>query len=115
MNHFITRYRESMLLLISQAGTLAEEVISSIRNTHAFGTQKKLAAIYDEPNERAMQLGLKSSRANGIGMGGFFFVIYAAYALAFYCSSLLHLFVHQTNEFSCRWYDAHLARSRYIG
>ena len=91
MNHYITRYRESMLLLTSQAGTLAEEVISSIRNTHAFGTQKKLAAMYDKPNLEAMQLGIKSSVANGIGMGGFFFVIYAAYALAFYYGTTLIL------------------------
>ena len=112
MNHYITRYRESMLQLTSQAGTLAEEVISSIRNTHAFGTQKKLAAMYDEPNLQAMNLGIKSSYANGIGMGGFFFVIYAAYALAFYCTScFLALLFSRIDSSDCRRNYSYSSRS----
>lgn len=50
MNKFMSEYRRLMLAETAEAGTLVEEVVSSIRNTHAFGTQKKLAAMYDIRN-----------------------------------------------------------------
>lgn len=52
MNLFMSEYRRDMLEKTAEGGTLAEEVISSVRNTHAFGTQKKLTAMYDVNNEK---------------------------------------------------------------
>lgn len=53
MSHYIGKYIVAMLGETAQGASLVEEVVSSIRNAHAFGTQRKLAALYDEPNVRA--------------------------------------------------------------
>lgn len=47
---YISAYKVQMLEKTAEGGTLAEEVFSSVRNTHAFGTQKKLTAMYDVKN-----------------------------------------------------------------
>lgn len=78
MNKFISEFRRLMLANTAEGGTLAEEVISSVRNTHAFGTQAKLTSLYDVGNYVTLQLGIRSARANGIGMGAFFFIIYSS-------------------------------------
>lgn len=79
LNKFVSGYRAKMLEKTSAAGTLAEEVISSIRNAHAFSTQQKLAKLYDGPNSEAQRIGGKSALAGAGGLGVMFFVIYAAY------------------------------------
>lgn len=52
MNKWMSAYRREMLERTAEGGTLAEEVISSIRNAHAFGTQKKLGALYAKKNDQ---------------------------------------------------------------
>jgi ATP-binding cassette subfamily B (MDR/TAP) protein 1 len=66
---------------VGESGSLAEEVISTIRTAQAFGTQKILANLYDEHIEKSEKLELKSAVVHGIGLGMFFFIIYNAYAL----------------------------------
>lgn len=66
---------------VGESGSLAEEVISTIRTAQAFGTQKILASLYDEHIEQSEQLELKSALMNGAGTATFFFIIYTAYAL----------------------------------
>lgn len=44
---FIIKYNKQSLESYALGGTVAEEVISSIRNATAFGTQAKLARQYD--------------------------------------------------------------------
>lgn len=83
MNKFISAYRSQMLQLTAEGGTLAEEVFSSVRSSHAFGTQKKLTAMYDVTNLRTLQIGLKSAFANGLGLGVFFFIICALWQVHF--------------------------------
>lgn len=80
-----------MLKFIAEGGTLAEEVISSIRTTHAFGTQRKLAALYDIPNARALDYGRKTAILTAFGLCALFFIIYASYALAFWWGTTLLL------------------------
>ncbi|KAK4053219.1 hypothetical protein OIO90_003993 [Microbotryomycetes sp. JL221] len=91
MQKFLSRYKLQMLEETAKGSTLAEEVISSVRNTHAFATQKKLAQLYDNFNLQALNTGLRSAFANGVGLGVFFFVIYASYGLAFYFGTTLIL------------------------
>lgn len=67
MNKFMSKYKQNQLEATAQGATLAEEVISSIRSVHAFGNQKRLAAMYDEPNQKTLQEGLKSALFNGGG------------------------------------------------
>ncbi|KAM0786824.1 hypothetical protein ACM66B_002253 [Microbotryomycetes sp. NB124-2] len=84
MEGFSAKFKKISLDELAQGSTLGEEVFSSIRNAHAFGTQKKLAALYDTYNQRALAVGTKFAIATGGGLAGFFFVVYAAYGLAFY-------------------------------
>ena len=66
---------------MAESGSLAEEVISTIRTAQAFGTQKTLANLYDTYIEKSHQVDLKAAAWHGGGLSIFFFVIYAAYGL----------------------------------
>jgi ATP-binding cassette subfamily B (MDR/TAP) protein 1 len=76
---------------IAQGGTLAEEVISTIRTAQAFGSQEQLASMYDAKIEKSRKVDMKTAVVHGGALGIFFFVIYAAYALAFYFGTTLIL------------------------
>jgi ATP-binding cassette subfamily B (MDR/TAP) protein 1 len=68
---------------VAEAGTLAEEVISTVRTAQAFGSQKVLSGIFDKNIDVTRVLDVKASISHGAGLGTLFFVIYAAYSLAF--------------------------------
>lgn len=91
MNKFVTDAKTKQLAATGRGATLAEEVISSVRISHAFGTQRKLASLYNEPNEETNQVGQASAKYQGFGLGVFFFIIYSSYALAFYYGTTLIL------------------------
>jgi ATP-binding cassette subfamily B (MDR/TAP) protein 1 len=67
------RYQREMLEYTGEGGTLAEEVISSVRNAHAFGTQHKLEELYDVLNVCTMKLGVKSGLLLAYGVSLMFF------------------------------------------
>ncbi|KIY44784.1 multidrug resistance protein 1 [Fistulina hepatica ATCC 64428] len=83
MNRFISRYMQMSLKFIAEAGTVAEEVISTVRTAQAFGVQQTLSVLYDTYIAKSHTVGLKSAAWNGGGLAIFFFTIYSAYALAF--------------------------------
>ncbi|KAF9221679.1 P-loop containing nucleoside triphosphate hydrolase protein [Gyrodon lividus] len=83
MNKFVSKYMQLSLKHVAQGGTLAEEVISTVRTAHAFGTQKTLSGLYDVHIVAARTIDAKAALFQGSGLGVFFFVIYSAYALAF--------------------------------
>lgn len=84
---------------VAEAGSLAEEVISTIRTAQAFGSQIKLGKLYNAAVEKAAVLDstqgpswflcfywLYSQFAStaifhGLGLGSFFFIIYSSYGL----------------------------------
>lgn len=66
---------------VAAGGTIAEEVISTIRTAHAFGTQNILSRLYDVHIQSARLVDAKAAIFHGGGLGVFFFVIYAGYAL----------------------------------
>lgn len=47
MNVFMSKLKLAQLTFVAEGGSLAEEVIGTIRTAQAFGTQQKLAAMYD--------------------------------------------------------------------
>lgn len=53
MDLFLAKYKNLMLAETAAGATLVEEVLSQVRVAHAFGTQKRLAALYNLPNLRA--------------------------------------------------------------
>ncbi|KAG1732478.1 P-loop containing nucleoside triphosphate hydrolase protein [Suillus lakei] len=83
MNKFVSKYTQLSLKHVAEAGSLAEEVISTIRTAQAFGTQKVLSGIYDKNIDVTRVVDARASIWQGAGLGCLFFVIYAAYALAF--------------------------------
>ncbi|GJN89308.1 hypothetical protein Rhopal_002288-T1 [Rhodotorula paludigena] len=83
MNTFMSKYKQIQLEATAKGATLAEEVISSIRSAHAFGNQKRLTDTYEVANEETARVGGISARFHGLGLGVFFFIIYASYGLAF--------------------------------
>ncbi|KAH7103350.1 multidrug resistance protein 1 [Auriculariales sp. MPI-PUGE-AT-0066] len=91
MNIFVGKFQKKSLDATALGGTLAEEVISTIRTAQAFGTQHTLSALYDVFIMRASSFDAKQAVVQGGGLGVFYFVIYSAYALAFYFGTTLLL------------------------
>lgn len=83
MNKFISTYMQLSLQHVAEGGTLAEEVISTVRTAQAFGTQRILADLYDTHVHKSRAVDLKAAVWHGAGLSLFFFVIYGAYGLAF--------------------------------
>jgi len=84
---FIIRYNKQSLSSYAEGGTVAEEVISSIRNATAFGTQDKLARQYDAHLKEAEKWGYKVKFVLAIMVGFMFLIIYLNYGLAFWMGS----------------------------
>lgn len=92
MVRFISKYMRLSLIAVAQSGSLAEQVISSIRTTKAFGAQETLAKLYDVDVERSHVSEARASLAQGLGMGISFFLMWNEYALAFFYGSELVYF-----------------------
>jgi len=73
----------------AEGATLAEEVISTVRVVHAFGTQERLVDKYDRHLVLAERSGAVKSIVIAIQMFAIFFVIYAAEGLAFWYGAKL--------------------------
>ncbi|TFK28078.1 multidrug resistance protein 1 [Coprinopsis marcescibilis] len=91
MNKFISAYMQLSLKHVAEGGTVAEEVISTVRTAQAFGTQKILSKLYTDFIDQSLAVDLKAAVWHGGGLAVFFFVIYSAYALAFYFGTTLIL------------------------
>ncbi|XP_078355076.1 ATP-dependent translocase ABCB1-like, partial [Oculina patagonica] len=73
----------------AKAGSIAEEVLSSIKTVAAFGGEKKEIARYSSHLAEARDFGVKKGFMTGLGMGFFQVIIYSSYALAFWYGSKL--------------------------
>ncbi|KAF9477698.1 multidrug resistance protein 1 [Pholiota conissans] len=91
MSTLMSRSMQQSLSHLAAGGTLAEEVIASIRTLQAFGAQTRLGAMYNEFNKKALGIEMRTAGIHGIGLGCFYFVVYAAYGLAFYYGTTLIL------------------------
>jgi len=84
---FIVKYNKRSLEAYALGGTVAEEVVSSIRNATAFSTQDKLARQYDAHLAEAEKWGLKVKVALAFMIGGMMGIIYLNYGLSFWQGS----------------------------
>ena len=89
MNKYISTYMQIALQHVAEGGTLAEEVISTVRTAQAFGTQRILADLYDSHIWKSRLVDLKAAVWHGAGLSFFFFVIYGSYGLAFHFGTTL--------------------------
>ncbi|OJD15191.1 hypothetical protein AJ78_04522 [Emergomyces pasteurianus Ep9510] len=84
---FIIGYSKKSLESYGKGGTVAEEVISSIRNATAFGTQEKLARQYDTHLMEAQKWGVKLQVTIGCMVGGMMAIVFLNYGLGFWMGS----------------------------
>lgn len=89
MNSIMAKMQQNELDHVSKAATTAEEAMSSLRTVKAFGIESKIVALYNIPNKLATKVGAVKAAVQGVGLGILFFVIYSAYALAFYFGAKL--------------------------
>ncbi|WVQ85990.1 hypothetical protein IAT38_008158 [Cryptococcus sp. DSM 104549] len=85
----MARFGSGALEYVAKAGSIAEEVIASVRTVHAFGKQKALGDRFDEQIEKSRAAGKRGAIVEGTGLSIMFFAIYAAYALAFFYGGIL--------------------------
>ncbi|KAE8155110.1 ATP-binding cassette multidrug transport protein [Aspergillus avenaceus] len=77
--------KETRILDInSEAGSLAEEILASMKTVHAFSAFRKLTAKYDAHQTEAKVEGLSLSLVMAILYATEFFCVYAGYGLAFW-------------------------------
>lgn len=86
-SRFIIRYNKQTLDSYGVGGTVAEEVISSIRNATAFGTQEKLARQYETHLDTAEKWGTKLQMVLGCMVGFMMGIIFLNYGLGFWMGS----------------------------
>ncbi|KAM6523090.1 hypothetical protein FSOLCH5_003709 [Fusarium solani] len=86
---FIMKYNKQNLEAYAHGGSLADEVISSIRNAVAFGTQDRLARQYDKHLGKAEFFGFRVKAAISCMIAGMMLVLYLNYSLAFWQGSKL--------------------------
>nr|GLL17849.1 ABC transporter B family member 19-like [Ipomoea trifida] len=72
-----------------QAGSIAEQAISSIRTVISFVAEDYVAARYSDLLEGSVPFGARLGFAKGAGLGIIYLVTYATWALAFWYGSLL--------------------------
>lgn len=78
------RLEAKILEVYSKAGGLVEEALGSIRNVAAFGANEKLRKKYDGYLDIAKKFGVKKGPVLGTLYSSEFFMMYCAYALAFW-------------------------------
>lgn len=89
MNNIVSKIQADELESVTQAANVAQEALASVRTAKAFGIENCLVRIYNHLNVRSAKLGFVRANVAAVGMGVFFFLIYSAYALAFYFGSKL--------------------------
>lgn len=81
LGFFLSRYRTQQLNHQADSGSLAEEVIATVRTAHAFGVQNTLGVLFNKHVELGHVVECKMAVVTGIGLAGVFFAIYGAYGL----------------------------------
>jgi len=89
MNIFMSKYKLASLAHIADGGSVAEEVIGTIRTAQAFGSQNVLSKMYSEHISKSAVFEKKMAVVNGLGLAVFFFVMYARWVFIFISTTLL--------------------------
>ncbi|KAJ3495898.1 hypothetical protein NLG97_g3059 [Lecanicillium saksenae] len=84
---FMLKHNKSSLESYAEGGSIAEEVISSIRNAVAFGTQERLAKKYDAYLAKAEYYGFRVKSSMAVMVGGMMLILFLNYGLAFWQGS----------------------------
>ncbi|KZT57970.1 multidrug resistance protein 1 [Calocera cornea HHB12733] len=91
VSYFVGNAMRTSQDAIAASGSLAEEVISTIRTTKAFGIQHILSGLYKAHVQVAYHAQMTNMISQSVLMWVFFFVLWSAYALSFYYGTTLVL------------------------
>uniref|UniRef100_A0A8C0G035 p-glycoprotein n=1 Tax=Chelonoidis abingdonii TaxID=106734 RepID=A0A8C0G035_CHEAB len=86
---FLASFTTKELSAYARAGSVAEEILTSIRTVVAFNGQMKALAKYDVNLENARKVGVKKSITTYTSLGFTEFVLFGAFALAFWYGTKL--------------------------
>ena len=84
---FMLKHNKNSLESYALGGSLADEVVSSIRNAIAFGTQDRLAKQYDKHLGKAEYYGFRVKSTMAIMVAGMMLILFLNYGLAFWQGS----------------------------
>ena len=84
---FMSGWNKKSLKAYAEGGSVAEEVLASIRNAVAFGTQDKLAKQYDIHLQEAQRWGIRAKATLACMIGCLLCLIFLNYGLAFWMGS----------------------------
>ncbi|KAK2592176.1 hypothetical protein QQS21_010136 [Conoideocrella luteorostrata] len=84
---FMLKHNKNSLESYAQGGSLADEVVSSIRNAIAFGTQDRLAKQYDKHLGKAEYFGFRVKSSMAVMVAGMMLILFLNYGLAFWQGS----------------------------
>jgi ATP-binding cassette subfamily B (MDR/TAP) protein 1 len=84
---FIVKFSKQNINAYAQGGTVADEVISSVRNAVAFGTQDRLARQYNTHLVKAEFFGFRLKMSLAFMVAGMMLILYLNYGLAFWMGS----------------------------
>ncbi|PFH61683.1 hypothetical protein XA68_16566 [Ophiocordyceps unilateralis] len=86
-SRYMIKNNKSSLEAYALGGNLADEVISSVRNAIAFGTQDRLARQYDRHLGHAEKYGFRLKIGLAFLVAGMMLVLYLGYGLAYWQGS----------------------------
>ncbi|KAJ5232033.1 hypothetical protein N7468_004989 [Penicillium chermesinum] len=81
---FIVKYGKLSIISYAAGGSLAEEVLSSIRSATAFGNQDKLARQYEGHLKLAEKWGMRLQMTLGVLVASMFSIMFLNYGLGFW-------------------------------
>ncbi|XP_041479457.1 ATP-dependent translocase ABCB1-like [Lytechinus variegatus] len=84
MAFLITSFSKAEQEAYAKAGSVSEEVLACIRTVIAFGGEHKEIKRYEKELEGAKKIGIKKGVITAFGLGLTFFIMFSAYALAFW-------------------------------
>lgn len=87
LSRYMLKNNTASLEAYAQGGSLADEVIGSIRNAVAFGTQERLARQYDKHLIKAEHFGFRLKSALAVMIAGMMLILFLNYGLAFWQGS----------------------------
>lgn len=90
-SRFIVKYSKLNIQSYALGGTVAEETLSSVRSAVAFGTQDRLANLYDAHLIKAEQYGVRLKAALGIMIAVLMALVNWNYGLAYWQGSVFLL------------------------
>ena len=84
---FLTKFSKNQVAAYAVGGSVVEEVLSSVRNATAFGTQDKLAKNYDVHLSEAQNWGFKMKATLSMMIGCMLCFVFLNYGLMFWMGS----------------------------